>query len=135
VAASSATDTDWHAKISDVAPDGSESIVTDGALRASHRALDRKKSIRGRPYHTHTNPTPIEPGRFYKYEVEIWPTAYELAPGHRLQLRLTSTDLPTHLPGSIAVDRNDPASAQINLLSPATNTVDVGKSYLLLPVG
>ena len=134
VASSTATDTDWHAKISDVAPDGTESIVTDGALRASHRALDRKRSIRGRPYHTHTNPQPIEPNRFYKYEVEIWPTAYELAPGHRLQMRLTSTDLPTHLPGSIAFDRDDPASAQINLLSPATNTVNLGKSYLLLPV-
>jgi predicted acyl esterase len=65
---------------------------------------------------------------------EIWPTAYELAPGHRLQLRLTSTDLPTHLAGSIAFDRNDPASAQINLNSPATNTVNAGESYLLLPV-
>jgi putative CocE/NonD family hydrolase len=134
VASSTATDTDWHAKISDVAPDGSESIITDGALRASHRALDRRRSIRGRPYHPHTNPQPIEPGRFYEYEVEIWPTAYELAEGHRLQLRLTSTDLPTHLPGSIAFDRDDPASAQVNLLSPATNTVRLGESYLLLPV-
>ena len=118
----------------DVAPDGTESIITDGALRASHRALDRKRSTRGRPYHTHTDPQPIEPGRFYEYDVEIWPTAYELAPGHRLQLRLTSTDLPTHLPGSIAFDRNDPAAAQINLFSPATNTVKLDESYLLLPV-
>ena len=134
VAASSATDTDWHVKISDVAPDGSESIVTDGALRASHRALDRKRSTRARPYHTHTDPQPIEPGRFYEYDIEIWPTAYELAPGHRLQVRLTSTDLPTHLPGSIAFDRNDPAATQINLNSPATNTVKLDESYLLLPV-
>ena len=134
VASSTATDTDWHAKIADVAPDGSESIITDGALRASHRALDRRKSMRGRPYHPHTDPQPIEPDRFYEYEIEIWPTAYELEPGHRLQLRLTSTDLPTHLPGSIAFDRNDPAATQINLLSPATNTVKVDESYLLLPV-
>ena len=134
VASSTAADTDWHVKISDVAPDGSESIVTDGALRASHRKLDRKRSMRGRPYHTHTDPQPIEPGRFYPYEIEIWPTAYELAPGHRLQVRLTSTDLPTHLPGSIAFDRDDPAATQVNLFSPATNTVKVGESYLLLPV-
>ena len=40
VAASTAGDTDWHAKLSDVAPDGSETLVTEGALRASHRALD-----------------------------------------------------------------------------------------------
>ena len=134
VASSTATDTDWHAKISDVAPDGTESIITDGALRASHRALDRKRSLPGRPYHTHTDPQPIEPGRFYKYAIEIWPTAYELAPGHRLQLRLTSTDMPTHLPGSIEFDRSDPSSAQIKLFPPATNTVNLGESYLQLPV-
>jgi putative CocE/NonD family hydrolase len=134
VAASTAADTDWHVKLADVAPGGSESIITDGALRASHRALDRKKSTALRPYHTHTDPQPIEPGRFYEYEVEIWPTAYELAPGHRLQLRLTSTDLPTHLPGSIAFDRSNPTGAQINLFSPATNTVKLGESRLLLPV-
>lgn len=102
VAASTASDTDWYAKLADVAADGSESIVTEGALRASHRAVDRDKSTPARPYHTHTDPQPIEPNRFYDYDVEIWPTAYELAKGHRLQLRLTSTDLPTHMPGSIA---------------------------------
>jgi predicted acyl esterase len=134
VASSTATDTDWHVKIADVAPDGSESIITDGALRASHRALDRRRSTRGRPYHPHTDPQPIEPGRFYKYDIEIWPTAYELAAGHRLQLRLTSTDMPTHLPGWVAFDRNDPAATQVNLFSPATNTVKLDGSYLLLPV-
>ena len=134
VASSTATDTDWHVKVADVAPDGSESIITDGALRASHRKLDRRRSTRARPYHTHTDPQPIEPGRFYEYDVEIWPTAYELAVGHRLQLRLTSTDLPTHLPASIAFDRHDPAATQVNVLSPATNTVKLDESYLLLPV-
>ncbi|MGH2837377.1 MAG: CocE/NonD family hydrolase [Thermoleophilaceae bacterium] len=134
VAASTAPDTDWHAKVTDVAPDGSEAIISDGALRASHRELDPAKSTPTRPYHTHTNPQPIEPGEFYEYDVEIWPTAYELAPGHRLQLRITSTDLPTHLPGSIAFDRDDPAAAQINLNSPGTNTVKLGESYLTVPL-
>ena len=40
-------------------------------------------------------------------------------PGHRLQLRLTSTDLPTHLPGTIRVDRDHPQDARIDLLPPA----------------
>lgn len=134
VAASTATDTDWYVKLADVAPDGSESIITEGALRASHRALDRAKSTPSRPYHTHTDPRPIVPNRFYGYDIEIWPTAYELAPGHRLQLRLTSSDLPTHFPGSIHLDRNSPQDTRIDLLSPATNTVRLNKSFLLLPV-
>jgi len=133
VAASTAADTDWYAKLADVAPDGSESIITEGALRASHRALDAKKSRPERPYHTHTNPQPLEPGRFYDFAVETWPTAYELAPGHRLQLRLTSTDLPTHLPGWYVVDRDHPEATRVELETPAENTVRLGASYLLVP--
>ena len=41
VAASSATNTDWFAKISDVTPSGAENIVSEGQLRASLRALAR----------------------------------------------------------------------------------------------
>jgi putative CocE/NonD family hydrolase len=134
VAASSAPDTDWFAKLADVAPDGTESIVTEGALRASHRALDPAKTRPWRPYHTHTNPRPIEPGVFYDYDIEIWPTAYELAPGHRLQVRLTSSDLPTHFPGSFALNRDDPAASHVDLLQPATNTVRFAGSWLVLPV-
>lgn len=134
VAASTATDTDWYAKLSDVAPDGSESIVEEGALRASHRALDPEKSRPERPFHTHTDPRPIEPNRFLDYDVEIWPTAYRIATGHRLQLRLTSVDVPTHLPGWISFDRDKPQDAHVELLSPAINTVRFDGSYLTLPV-
>lgn len=134
IAASTAKDTDWYAKVADVAPDGSESIITEGALRASQRELDPAKSTPQRPYHTHVNPQPIQPNRFYAYDVEIWPTAYELARGHRLQLRLTSTDLPTHLPGSYFVDLARPQDTRVDLLPTATNTVRFPGSYLLLPV-
>ena len=134
VASSDATDTDWYAKVSDVAPDGTETFVTEGALRASHRALDAAKSTPARPYHPHTNPQPVVPGRFYDYDVEIWPTAYELAAGHRLQLRLTSSDLPTHLPGTIVLDRDNPTTARVDLLPPATNTIRMSQSFLTLSV-
>jgi uncharacterized protein len=134
VASSTATDTDWHVKLADVAPDGTETFITEGALRASHRRLDRRRSRPGRPYHTHTDPRPVEPGRFYGYDVEIWPTAYELAPGHRLQVRLTSTDLPTHFPGAIAFERDSPQDARLEVHDPATNTVRFRGSHLVVPV-
>lgn len=135
VAASSANDTDWYAKLADVAPDGSESIITAGALRASHRATEPTKSYPGRPFHTHVHPTPIEPGVFYGYDIEIWQTAYELAPGHSLQLRLTSSDLPTHFPGSVYVDKQHPKDTVLVPNPPATNTVRLGDSYLLVSLG
>jgi putative CocE/NonD family hydrolase len=134
VAASSATDTDWYAKLSDVAPDGSETLIEEGALRASHRALDPARSEPARPYHPHDAPTPIEPDQFYEYDVEIWPTAYRITESHQLQLRLTSVDVPTHLPGSVFFDRDAPQDTRIDLLPPATNTVQLDGSYLTLPV-
>jgi uncharacterized protein len=135
VASSTATDTDWHARVVDVAPDGSESVITEGSLRASHRELDRRRSTWARPYHPHTDPRPIQPGRFYAYAIEIWPTAYRLARGHRLQVRVTSTDLPTHLPGWINFDRDDPSAAAVHVHEPAVNTIRYRGSYLVLPVG
>jgi uncharacterized protein len=137
VASSTATDTDWIVKMADVGPNGSETLITNGYLRASHRELDPSRSREGMPYHTHVNPTPIEPGVVIPYEVEIWPTAYEVAAGHRLQIRITSYDTPTHAPASIAFDAADPAALEITPMLPATNTLSEGgadPSYLLVPV-
>src|SRR5262249_33162064 len=43
-AASTATDTDWIVRVSDVAPDGTVNPLTQGWLRASHRAVDEQRS-------------------------------------------------------------------------------------------
>ena len=69
-------------------------------------------------------------------DVEIWPTAYEIAAGHQLQIRITSYDVPTHAPAYIMFDRNNPAATQVVPLSPATNSIVEGgsdPSYLLVP--
>ena len=135
-ASSSANDTDWYAKLADVAPGGSQTIISEGALRASHRRLDPARSTAGSVYHTHTSPKPITPGQEYAYDFEIWPTAYELAAGHRLQLRITSTDFPTHFDGYVHADRANPAATRIEPLPPATNTLRLGAggSWLELPL-
>jgi putative CocE/NonD family hydrolase len=125
VAASTATDTDWFAKIADVAPDGSQSIVAEGQLRASLRALARG-STRKQPLQTLTTPEALTPGTFYDYEIAIAPTAYEFAAGHRLQLRLTSYNMPNALPGTLDFNGSDPASSTFVPLLPATNTVRYG---------
>ena len=134
VASTTATDTDWHARLIDVAPDGSQSVISEGALRASHRGLDLARSTPARPYHPHTNPQPVTPNAFEKYAVEIWPTAYRLETGHRLLVRVTSTDVPTHLPGWIDVDPSDPTRTKVHVHDPAVNTIRFTGSYLVLPV-
>ena len=137
IASSSATDTDFVARLSDVAPDGSETVITEGALRASHRALDTTRSTLGSPYHRDETPQPLTPGRSYALDVAIIPTAYQLAPGHSLQLRVTTDDFPTRLPAMVDVDPNNPAASQITPMPPAINVVQQGgtnPSWLLVPL-
>ena len=136
VAASTATDTDWFAKISDVAPDGSQSIVAEGQLRASLRALARG-STRTQPLQTLSTPEPLTPGVFYDYEISIAPTAYVFAPGHRLQIRLTSYNMPNALPGTLNFNGSAPATSTFAPLPPATNTVRLGGedgTSMVLPI-
>ena len=136
VASSSATNTDWFAKVSDVAPGGEQSIVAEGQLRASLRALASGSTAK-QPLETLTTPEALQPGKFYDYEIAIAPTAYEFAAGHRLQLRLTSYNMPNALPGTIDFNGHEPAASSFVALLPATNTVRFGGtdgSSLLLPV-
>jgi len=136
-AASTAADTDWVARLSDVAPDGSETVITEGALRASHRALDRQRTTTGSPYHVDDSPQPLVPGRVYQFDVAVIATAYELSPGHALQLRLTTDDVPTRLPGWIRFDETDPVRSEVVPLPPAVNTVQESASqpsWLLVPL-
>ncbi|HWA68031.1 MAG TPA: CocE/NonD family hydrolase [Mycobacteriales bacterium] len=135
VAASSAADTDWFVKISDVAPDGTESIVTEGQLRASMRRLARA-STRIEPVQTLDDPHDITPGTFIRYQIAVAPTAYRFAPGHRLQVRLTSYNMPNALPGVFRVSLSNPTDVDIEPLLPATNTVRLGDggTTITLPV-
>jgi hypothetical protein len=137
VASSTADDTDFVARLCDVAPDGSETVITEGALRASHRALDPGRSTVGSPYHLDRHPKPLTPGKLTTLDVAIIPTAYELAPGHELQVRVTTDDLPTRLPGTLRFDAANPTQSPIVPLPPAVNTVIQGGahgSWLLLPL-
>ena len=102
-------DTDFVVKLSDVAPDGTATLVTQGYLRASHRAYDPDSSvyIDGElmaPYHLHTEAavTPPEEGTLMRpgrdlYNIEIWPTAKTFAAGHKIRLDIYSADTPNHM--------------------------------------
>lgn len=97
-------DTDFVVKLSDVADDGSAMLVTQGYLRASHRAVDEGrnnwfKGVNLGPYHPHTLATldPPERGVVDEYRIEIWPTAKTFAAGHRIRIDVYSADTPGHL--------------------------------------
>lgn len=80
-AASSATDTDWTAKLVDVWPDGRPINLCDGIQRARYReSADR--------------PTLIEPAKVYRYEIDLWVTSNVFLPGHRIRLEISSSNFP-----------------------------------------
>jgi putative CocE/NonD family hydrolase len=105
-AASSSTETQFLVKICDQPPLAPElaaaiktvdvappaHIVTEGWLKASHRALDPARSTPLSPYHAHTKSEPLAPGKIYPFQIEIWPTCWVFKKGHRIRLELMAFD-------------------------------------------
>jgi uncharacterized protein len=76
--------------------------IAQGWLRASHRKLDPKKSSFYQPYHAHDEVQPLEPGRIYELDIEIWPTSIVVPAGYGLALTVRGKDYeyagpPAHL--------------------------------------
>ena len=101
-ASSTRTDTDFFVKLSEQLPQSPEDRakalnpnyfwITKGWLRASHRALDPAKSTEMEPYHSHTDPEPIEPGKVYRFDISIEPMAHRFKKGSRVRLELVNGD-------------------------------------------
>jgi len=84
-AASSATDTDFTAKLDVVKPNGAVINLNNGILRTAFR-----DSL--------STPTPIEPGRPYRYTIAVWPTSYLFSAGDRIRVEISSSDYPQFAP-------------------------------------
>ena len=80
-AKSSAVDTDWVVRLSDVYPDGRSILIVDGILRARYRDSLSEPSL-------------IAPGRAYRYDVDLWATSNVFKAGHRLRVSVTSSNFP-----------------------------------------
>jgi predicted acyl esterase len=80
-ASSSAKDTDFTARLTDVYPGGQSILVCDGIIRARHRdGMDRE--------------TLMEPGKIYEFEIDLWSTAIVFNKGHRIRLAISSSNSP-----------------------------------------
>ena len=66
--------------------------VGQGWLRASQRKLDPQRSLPYRPYHAHDEKQPLEPGKTYELNVEIWPTCIVVPAGYRIALTIRGKD-------------------------------------------
>jgi len=93
------------ARLCEVDPDGTSTLITRGFLNLTHRD-------------GHTEPRALVPGEPVDVEVEFEATAWTLLPGRRLRLAVAATDWPN----TIAAPE------------PVTLTVDADTSTLRLPV-
>ncbi|MGB6237195.1 MAG: CocE/NonD family hydrolase [Bradyrhizobium sp.] len=66
--------------------------VAQGWLRASHRKLDEKLSKPYRPYHSHDEVQPLQPGISVDLAVELWPTSIVVPKGYRIALSVRGKD-------------------------------------------
>ena len=80
-AATSAPDTDFTAKLCDVYPDGRSMLLLDGV-------------IRGRWRNAGLEPEPMEPGRAYKLDIDLWSTSVVINRGHRIRIDISSSNAP-----------------------------------------
>jgi predicted acyl esterase len=99
---STTTDADIFAVLHVFDPEGDEVVfqgaldphtpIGQGWLRASQRKLDPQRSLPYRPYHTHDEAQPLEPGQVVELDIEIWPTCIVVPPGYRIALTIRGTD-------------------------------------------
>jgi len=80
-ASTTAVDTDFTAKLVDVAPDGDARNLTDGILRARYR------NGRGPAQ-------PIKPNEVLEYDIDMWATSNVFKAGHRIRLEISSSNFP-----------------------------------------
>ncbi len=123
------------ATLEDVAPDGTATPITTGALLGSLRATDASKSWTepdGKselPYHPYTlqSKQPVPAGTVTRFDIEIRPTFAQLAAGHRLRLTLNTSDLAALIPtaadatdligGVYQIDRNSAGASFLEALT------------------
>jgi len=77
----------WIVRLEDVAPDGTSYLVSRGYLNGTHRR-------------SHTAPEPLTPNEVYEIEVELFCTAYEFEPDHRIRVVVTNADFPVIWPSA-----------------------------------
>jgi uncharacterized protein len=80
-ASTSAADTDFTGMLVDVDQAGFARYLADGVVRARYRESTAK-------------PAAIEPGRVYKYTIDLWATSNVFKAGHRIRVYVSSSNFP-----------------------------------------
>jgi putative CocE/NonD family hydrolase len=117
---SDAPDTDFNARLMDVAPDGYAAILADGQLRLRYRAGFANERL-------------LKPGEVAAIEIDLGATSNLFAQGHRIRVDISSSNWPR-------IDPNPNTGAPVNVVEgkrKARNTIYLDPrrpSHIELPV-
>jgi uncharacterized protein len=97
-------DANLYVELLDLDPDGTETLVNDGFLKASHRT-------------SHTNPSPAAPDAVERYTVKVRAGHWRFLAGHRVTLRISggTSDRLVPVPEPARVDLHAGATATLSL--------------------
>lgn len=120
-----AADLAVFAYLEDVGPDGEVGYLTEGQLRALHRALRSPAEapyVAPAPYHSYlrADARPLVPGEPAELVVELLPVSHLFSKGHRIRLALAGGDRDQFapIPGASAhwqVERSADAASRLEL--------------------
>jgi len=120
-ASSSATDTDFTAKLVDVNPaDNYARNIVDGIIRGRYKDTDESQTL-------------LVPGEINEFTIDLWSTSYLFKAGHRIRVEISSSNFPRF-------DRNPNTGdtfGKNGKLSVAQNTIYFGSDYpsrIVLPI-
>jgi putative CocE/NonD family hydrolase len=82
-ASTTATDTDFTAKLIDVWPNGFAERLSDGIVRARFRDGMERENL-------------IHPGTVYEYKIDAWNTCQMFKTGHSIRLEISSSAFPKY---------------------------------------
>lgn len=69
---------DWMARLSDVAPDGTTTLITGAGLNGAQRESD-------------TDPKDLQPGKIYPLQIEMHVTSWVFPRGHRIRMAISNS--------------------------------------------
>ena len=113
-------DTDWTAKLVDVSPSGYAKNLCDGIIRARYRD-------------SFTEPTLLEPGRVYEYEIDLAVTGNVFRAGHRIRVEVSSSNFP-RFDRNLNTGNDLPTDTEMRRAEQQVEHSRAHPSHILLPV-
>lgn len=119
-AATDGRDTDWTGKLVDVRPSGFATNLCDGILRARYRE-------------SFSEPTLLEPGVVYRYEIDLMVTGNVFLRGHRIRVEISSSNFP-RFDRNLNTGLSTTTSAEMRVAKQTVLHTKQYPSHILLPV-